>query len=170
MIRIVLDANQFVSALLKPSSNPDLIMRLLREGRITLIMSEAIRSEILRVLTYPKIAKRLACTNEELASFIDRLGTVAVMTPGTLTVDVIADDPSDNKYLACALEGKADFVISGDHHLLDLRVFKGIRIITPASFLETCKASFLGIDGDDNGTVAERHEELLWKRLSPQTL
>lgn len=167
MLRIVLDANQFISALLKPGSNPDLIMRMVREDRMTLIMSEDIRSEILRVLTYPKIAKRLACTNEQLASFIDRLGAVAVMTAGALTVDVIADDPSDNKYLACAMEGKADFIISGDHHLLDLRVFKGIRIITPVSFLEICKMSLINIGESDNGTVAERHEEFLWQKLSP---
>jgi uncharacterized protein len=167
MLRVVLDANQFVSALLKPGSNPDLIMRMVREDRVTLIMSEDIRSEIHRVLTYPKIAKRLVCSPEELASFIDRLGAVAVMTPGSLMVNVIADDPSDNKYLACAMEGKADFIVSGDHHLLDQRVFKGIRIITPASFLEVCKPSYKDIGESENGFVAERHEEFLGKRLSP---
>jgi uncharacterized protein len=167
MLRVVLDANQFVSALLKTGSNPDLIMRMVREDRGTLIMSEDIRSEILRVLTYPKIAKRLACSPEELASFIDRLGAVAVMTPGAIMVEVIADDPSDNKYLDCAMEAKADFIVSGDHHLLDLHVFKGIRIITPASFLEICRLSSSGIGESDNGFVSERHEEFLGKRLSP---
>ncbi len=136
MIRVVLDANQFVSALLKPGSNPDRIMRLVREERLTLLISDEIRAEILRVLNYPKIAKRLSLSPEELTLFIDRLATVAIMTPGTLVVTAIADDPSDNKYLACAVEGKADYIISGDHHLLDLRVFQGIRIVDPGTFLE----------------------------------
>lgn len=136
MLRVVLDANQFVSALLKPRSNPDRIMRLVREERLTLLMSAEIRAEILRVLSYPKIAKRLAFSPEELTLFIDRLATVAIMTPGTLVVTAIADDPSDNKYLACAVEGKAGYIISGDHHLLDLRVFQGIRIVGPGAFLE----------------------------------
>ncbi|MDR3557430.1 MAG: hypothetical protein P4L55_21955 [Syntrophobacteraceae bacterium] len=49
---------------------------------------------------------------------------------------VIEDDPSDNIYLACALEGQADFIISGDHHLTDLVEFRDIRIVNPAAFLE----------------------------------
>ena len=136
MLRVVLDANQFVSALLKPGSNPDRIMRLVREERLTLLMSAETRAEILRVLSYPKIAKRLSLSAEELTSFIDRLATVAIMTPGTLVVVAIVDDPSGNKYLVCAVEGKADYIISGDHHLLDLRVFQQIRILDPGSFLE----------------------------------
>ena len=136
MLRVVLDANQFVSALLKPGSNPDRIMHLVREERITLLMSAEIRSEILRVLSYPKIAGRLSLCIEEQTSFIDRLAMVAIMTQGALIVDAIADDPSDNKYLACAIEGKADYIISGDHHLLDLRVFQKIRIIDPGTFLD----------------------------------
>ena len=139
MLRVVLDANQFVSALLKPGSNPDRIMHLVREERITLLMSAEIRSEILRVLSYPKIAGRLSLCIEELTSFIDRLAAVAIMTQGALIVDAIADDPSDNKYLACAIEGKADYIISGDHHLLDLRVFQRIQIIDPGAFLDICR-------------------------------
>lgn len=139
MLRVVLDANQFVSALLKPGSNPDRIMGMVREERLTLLLSAEIRAEIQRVLTYPKIAKRLPLSAAELSTFIDRLAMVAIMTPGTLVVDAIVDDPSDNKFLACALEGKADYIISGDHHLLDLRVFQRVRIVDPATFLEICR-------------------------------
>lgn len=141
MVRIVLDANQFVSALLKPGSNPDLILRLVRDEKVLLLASDAICEELLRVLTYPKIQKRLNCTEEMLTAFVDRLRSVAVVVPGLVKLPPLAADPSDTKYLECAVEGKADFIISGDHHLTDLPVFQGIRIIDPATFLTLLKAS-----------------------------
>jgi len=47
----------------------------------------------------------------------------------------VKEDPEDNRYLECAVEGQADFIISGDHHLTDLHVFEGIKIVDPAAFL-----------------------------------
>lgn len=139
MIRVVLDANQFVSALLKPGSNPDAIMRLIREERVLLLTSEAICDEIARVLTYPKILKRLACSRDQIDLFMHGLRTVAVITPGNVTLPLLAADPYDTKYLECAVEGKADYLVSGDHHLLDLTLYQGIRIVDPATFLHVCR-------------------------------
>jgi len=135
MVRIVLDANQFVSALLKPGSNPDAIMRLVREEKVILLLSEAICDEILRVLTYPKIRNRFNRSDDYLADFVKKLRAVAVITPGTLPLDPIQADADDTKYFVCAIEGKADFIVSGDHHLKDLKSFQGIRIVDPATFL-----------------------------------
>ena len=61
---------------------------------------------------------------------------VAVITCSGARIDVIKDDTSDNKYLECAVEGKADYIISGDKHLTDLQLFRGIKIIDPAKFLK----------------------------------
>jgi uncharacterized protein len=135
MVRIVLDANQFVSALLKPGSNPDLIMRLVRREKALLLLSDAICAELLRVLTYPKIRSRLNRTEEYLSEFIDKLRAVAVVVPGAVRLPPLQSDPSDTKYLECAVEGKANFIISGDHHLTDLHTFQKIRIVTPSTFL-----------------------------------
>jgi predicted nucleic acid-binding protein len=60
----------------------------------------------------------------------------AFIIPGKLDIDVIPEDPADNKIIACALEGDADFIISGDHHLTDLKIFQGIKIVDPAAFLK----------------------------------
>ena len=139
MIRIVLDANQFVSALLKPRSNPAQIISLIREDKVKLLMSEEIISEISNVLLYSKILKRHGKTPEYIAGFIRKLRVVSVMTNVGLTIDAIEDDPSDNKYLECAVEGGADFIISGDSHLKDLKVFRGIRIVSPADFIMIVK-------------------------------
>jgi len=53
-----------------------------------------------------------------------------------MKLSVIETDPSDNMFLECAVEGRADFIISGDRHLKDLRVYKGIEILDPSTFLE----------------------------------
>ena len=136
MIRVVLDTNLFVSALLKPDSNPDRIITLVREEKVLLLISDAICDEITRVLFYPKIRKRLAASDEELQNFIKLLRTVAIVTPGSLNLPLLAADPDDTKYLICAVEGRADYIVSGDHHLIDLVVYRGIRVVTPAEFIE----------------------------------
>ncbi len=136
MLRVVIDANQFVSALLKPGSKPDAIIQLVREEKVILLLSDPICDEILRVLTYPKIKDRLNRSEEYLIGFVRRLKSVAVITPGTLCLAPLAADKDDTKYLVCALEGNADYIVSGDRHLKDLKSFQGIRIVDPATFLE----------------------------------
>ncbi len=135
MIRIVLDTNLFVSALLKPGSNPDIILHLVKDEKVLLLMSGSICLEIDRVLTYPKIRKRLIASDEELKNFVQLLSTVAIITPDTLNLPPLDADPDDTKYLVCAVEGHADFIISGDHHLTDLVMYRGIRIVTPGDFI-----------------------------------
>lgn len=136
MIRVVLDTNLFVSALLKPDSNPDRIIKLVREEKVLLLISDAICDEIIRVLFYPKIRKRLAASDEELQNFVKLLRTVAIVTPGSLNLTPLAADSDDTKYLICAVEGRADYIVSGDHHLTDLVIYQGIRVVTPAEFIE----------------------------------
>ena len=136
MIRVVIDANQFVSALLKPASNPADVIRLVRERKIQLIMSPEIIEEIRAVLLYPKIVKRHRRTSEQIDLFLKKLTKVAIITQSGPNFDVIKEDPSDNKYLACAVEGGAEYLISGDRHLINLRTFRGITITDPAHFLK----------------------------------
>lgn len=136
MTRVVIDANQFVSALLKPDSNPAWVLSLAREGKIQLIMSPAIIDEIRAVLLYPKIMKRHQRTPAQVGLFLKKLQKVAVITQNEPKFDVIVNDSSDNKYLECAVAGRADFIISGDSHLTDLKFFQGIRIISPVHFME----------------------------------
>lgn len=137
MIRIVLDTNLFVSALLKSGSNPDRIIQLVRDEKVLLLISDSICDEISRVLAYPKIKNRLTASDEELGNFVQLLGTVAIKTPGTLNLPPLDADPDDTKYLICAVEGHADFIVSGDHHLTALVMYRGIRIVTPTDFLQT---------------------------------
>lgn len=139
MIRIVIDTNILVSAILTPEGNPAKILRLALQGKLNLIISPSILEEIRKVLRYPKLVKLMKknmITLEEVYTFLDKMSKIAVITPGKLDIEAIPDDPSDNMVLSCAVEGEADFIISGDHHLTDLRIFQGIKIVDPAAFLK----------------------------------
>ncbi len=147
MIRAVLDANQFISALLKPGSTPDIIMQLVRDEKLLLVISEKICNEIMRVLAYPKISSRIQASAEDLRHFMAKIRAVALFPSGNLPIEPLASDPDDTKYLICAVEGRADYIISGDHHLTDLKSFRGSRIVTPAEFLAQTKLDSHKIDG-----------------------
>jgi putative PIN family toxin of toxin-antitoxin system len=94
--------------------------------------------EIERVLCYPKVLKfieKRGVSFKEIDSLIKKIKKVSSMVAGELVVEVIETDPDDNIILACAVEGKTDFIVSGDKHLKDLKEFQGIRIVEPAMFL-----------------------------------
>lgn len=136
MIKVVLDTNLFVSAILTSTGNPAKIFNLVKEGKIILISSFSILEEINKVLLYPHIKKLHGFSQKEVEKQVKKLARIATFTAGNLKIEVIKDDPTDDKYLECALEGGADFIISGDRHLKDLKIFKGVRIISPAEFIE----------------------------------
>jgi predicted nucleic acid-binding protein len=76
-----------------------------------------------------------------LPSLVELLRTVAITTPGLLNLPPLAADPDDTKYLVCAVEGRADFIVSGDHHLTDLGIYRGIRILSPEDFIKMVSAN-----------------------------
>lgn len=135
MIRVVLDANVFVSAALSPNGIPAKILTAWRAEQFQLVISKAILEEIDRVLHYPKILKRHQWREERIRLFIEDLAHLAVLTPGERKLTVITEDPSDNRYLESATEGEAEYIVSGDQHLIELEVYQNIRILTPRAFL-----------------------------------
>ena len=137
MIRAVLDTNIWVSAMLTPDKPPAKILEIALTGRMRLIISPGIIAEIGRVLQYPKVKKALKnhrITFQEVDDVIFKLLKVALITPGKTLAEGVSDDPADDMIIACALEGRADFIISGDHHLTDLENYQGIKIVDPATF------------------------------------
>lgn len=130
-MKIVIDANLFASALVKPNSKPGRILDLVKDDQVELILSPAIIKEIKRILLYPKIQKYHRKTAKEIDAYFEDILIFAWIVEGK----AIKDDPGDNKYLACAQEGEADYIVSGDHHLLDLATYQGIEIIKAKAFL-----------------------------------
>ena len=145
MTRLVLDTNVSVSAILNPRGKPALILKLALKGVVELVISRAMIEEMDKVLHYPKLINLLKKTKvsvEEVEAFINNLDTIAEITKGELVLEVIKEDPTDNKILACAVEGGADFIISGDSHLLRLANFEEIEIVSPATFLELANIKY----------------------------
>jgi hypothetical protein len=136
MLKIVLDANVLVSALISPHGKPAQILNHVFENRVRLFVSPSIIEELERVLSYPKLMKRHGLDKQELKEFISELSSIMSLIEGEETIEIIMEDPPDNKYLSCAIKAKADLIVSGDVHLLSLREYEGIQIVNPAQFLE----------------------------------
>ena len=134
MPKVVLDANQYAGALIKSRSNSARLVGLVYEGRFALVISAPIIEEVRRILSYPKLKKLHGRTSDEIDLFLKKLEKISIITPAELTVAAIKDDPTGDKYLACALEGQADFIVSGDRCLTGLKEFRGIRIVNPSAF------------------------------------
>jgi putative PIN family toxin of toxin-antitoxin system len=100
-----------------------------------LVVSDEILAEYERVLKYPRIRRRHGLAHDEIAALIAEFRRFATVVEVTERLSVVADDPADDKYLACARAGGAAFIVSGDRHLLDLREHVGIRVLSPRAFL-----------------------------------
>ena len=136
MIKVVLDANVFASALLSPYGKPAKILDYVLDGQIRLVASLPIIQEMERVLNYPKLAARHGLAEEGIRELLYGFLGIITMVEDDTPVEVIKEDPSDNKYLLCSDLAGADFIVSGDAHLLKLGNYKGIQIVTPAQFLD----------------------------------
>ncbi|MCK4385557.1 MAG: putative toxin-antitoxin system toxin component, PIN family [candidate division Zixibacteria bacterium] len=141
MLKAVLDTNLFISGLLTTKGNPAKILNRWKAGFFDLVISLPILKEIERVILYPKIKRRLSWTDARLNEFLLGLAQFSIMVSGESKVDVIKEDPTDNKYLACAQEGQADYIVTGDKHLLKEGKYKGTKIITPKEFLDILRKS-----------------------------
>ena len=142
MIRVVLDTNVIVSAHLIGASKSGRILFLAEAGIIEVYISPPILRELEATLLSPKLMKIHKETPKQVRHAIRLLKEFAQMTPGTIEVDVVKADPDDNKILACAIEGAVDFIISGDHHLTDLKEYRNIRIMSPDAFLQLVERRF----------------------------
>ncbi len=137
MLRAVIDTNIIVSGILSQKGAPAEILNAWRERRFLLVSSPAILLEVQAVLQYPRVRKKYLLVDEEIVQIIRLLEHDALLVPGG--VDVAGSIPADAKdemFLACALDGQANLIVSGDHHLLDLGVYQDIPIVSARQFLE----------------------------------
>lgn len=141
-MKAVLDTNVVVSGVIKREGPPGQILgALLEEGRFTGVTSLEILAEIREVLSREKIRKYHGWTDEQIDSFVAFFYDQSVVTEGKLAVDIITKDPRDNKFLACAREGNAEYLVTGNDHLLELGVYRGTQILSPAPFLALLQAA-----------------------------
>ena len=132
MRRVVLDTNVIVSSLLF-GGTPGRLISLWKEKIIQPLITKEIILEYLRVLAYPEF--QLTENEIHFILYHEMLPFFKEIKIKSQTV-IIEKDPSDDKFLHCAKAGKASVIISGDKHLLNLKSFGSIRIMSPSQFLK----------------------------------
>ncbi|MQA91110.1 MAG: putative toxin-antitoxin system toxin component, PIN family [Gemmatimonas sp.] len=136
MLRAVLDANVYVSAVLRPEGPPGRIIdRFLREEAFDLVVAPTIVEETRRVFSYPKLRK-LIRGNFDPELWLEDVVLLAEIVSGDYEITGVCPDPDDDKYLGVAVEGRAAFVVTGDQGFLSVEKYRDVRIVSPRAFLE----------------------------------
>jgi len=136
MIRLVLDTNVLVSALIKRGKPRELIFKII-EGKAQLFLSKSILEEFAKVAYDPKITRYVG--EKDLIDFLKIIGSLAKLVKIRSKFKVISQDPSDDIVLRTAFDGKVDYIVSGDEHLLSLLEFRKIRIVSVSEMLDLMK-------------------------------
>lgn len=128
-MRVVADTNVFLSALVF-GGPPEEIINLARQGRVELLASPDILLELSAVLK-----TKFSWQDGEIADAVRTIGYCSTLIKPRAVIKEIEDDP-DNRVLECAVDGMSDFIVSGDHHLLELESYRGIRILKARDLLD----------------------------------
>lgn len=128
-MKVVFDTNILVSALVFPGGRGEEALRRIVEERDQLLISKPILEELLRVL-----GSKFSRDPEELAHIAVFLSELAVTAKPRRRLQVVKDEP-DNRILECALTGRAEVIVTGDHALLALGEYRGVRIMTLRQYL-----------------------------------
>ena len=130
--KVVIDTNVLISALLKPQSKERAIYKLALNSEIQLFISQSMTAELARVVDYPKF--EINPIEKEI--FLKNVSRVASFVEPKRHIAIIKADPSDNRFLECAVESRADYIITGDKHLKSLKHYSGTKIVGPSEFLK----------------------------------
>ena len=140
MLRVVLDATVFVSAFINPEGTPgQIIHAFLRDGSFELVLSEPIIAEVIEALAYPKVQKA-ARSKIDPSLWFEDLVVLSQVVSEHIDVRRLSADPDDDEYIACAIAGRATFVVTGDPHLLDVRQHESVRMVSPREFPDLISA------------------------------
>lgn len=125
-MKVVLDTNVLVSALIKSGKPRDLFFKLTENKK--LVLSKAILEEFLEVTEDPKVAKYIS--QQDVTVFLNILGNATKIVHVISKFTAVKEDPDDDIIVQTAYDAGADYIVSGDRHLLAVKEFKGIKIVT----------------------------------------
>ncbi len=134
MVRAVIDTNVLVSALLHEGNPRKLVLELLDKHRV--IVSRLMLAELADVAGRDKFH----VTEAQVERFLSSLVSIAKMVPDKALFKEVSEDPDDDVVLNAAYAGKADYIVTGDRHLLTLKKFKRTKIVTVSQMLDTLAA------------------------------
>lgn len=130
MLRVILDTNVIFSAYFNPPGLPGKLLRRWIFKEFQLLYSQAILDEYLEIFT------RHSILNQDVNSLSILVHDLAEKIIPHISVAVVKNDPDDDKFIHCAMEGKADYIVSGDSHLLGLEQHGFTKIVTVKEFLD----------------------------------
>ena len=128
-MKVVLDTNIFISGIFWRGSSNKVILNW-REGKFIIVTSLEAVSEIIKVLKDFKIK----LSDDMIKEWIDLIMRNSIIVESKEKIEAVKDDPKDNIFIETAVAGNVDYIISQDNHLLKLKKFRGIKIITPEEF------------------------------------
>jgi len=138
-MRIVVDTNVLVSATYWKGDSYKVI-RIANERQMTIMMSREITEEYYKVIKSDEVTEKVEKKNLMAEKIITKVINESVVVEPKDKLFIIKEDPDDDKFLECAVEGDAEYLVSRDKHLLKLKKYKGIDIIKPEEFLRIINA------------------------------
>lgn len=139
-LRLVLDSNVWISAFLF-GDKPAAIVNLAQEGGVRILMSTDLILEIGRALRYERLRRILERSKRSTETIVAQILVVTQLVETKSRKSWIIQDPADDIVLNCAVENSADYLISGDQHILRLRRIGGMEVLTPTEFLQRLQAT-----------------------------
>jgi len=129
MIRVVLDTNVYLSGIIF-GGKPKTILTLTRRSQLKNYTSPKILLELSQ-----KLQQKFLWSTQDIQNVMKAISMSSTLVKPTISLSVVHEDSTDNKILECAETAKADFVITGDKHLLNLKKWKSTEIVTPSEFI-----------------------------------
>jgi len=131
MLKVTADTNILISASIAKGNEFELL-RLAKLNKIQLILSPQILKEYKEVISRPKFG----FSEVQIESALKQILRICSLVMPSIKINAVIEDPDDNMILECAVTGKVGYIVSGDKHLLDLKEFENIKIVTTASILK----------------------------------
>jgi putative PIN family toxin of toxin-antitoxin system len=139
-MRVVVDTNILVRALIMPHGTVGPVLLRLRQGDYVLLYSHSLLKELVDVLNRPRIRNKYGLTEQDIETVLSLILLRGEAVAPQMQI-AACRDPKDDKFLDVAVSGKADVIVSGDQDLLVLHPFSGIPILPPAAFLTMLDAA-----------------------------
>ena len=134
-MKIVLDTNVIVSRYMSRRGAPARLYERWEQGHFDVLVTDSILDEYADVFSRPGIQRRTGVVGDEVGILIAEIARNALVVEPEDAVTNVSADPDDDIFLECAVAGSADYIVSGDQHLLALGSFRGIAIVPPAMFV-----------------------------------
>jgi hypothetical protein len=135
MIKAVIDANLLVSAFISPLSYPREIAGRWRRGDFILVTSPKTVEEVNHVLHLPRIQLKYHLAESDIQAFVLTLIHKSNCVSRELALKNVAPDPGDDKIISCAIEGEAQFIVTGDKALQEVKEYQCVKIISAQQFI-----------------------------------